>query len=108
MMRALEETGCVEIRFGIESGSDRILELTKNGFSAAETIAVVRMACDIFRRVDLFYVWGFPFETMEDFYPSVFQMTSFRMMGARILPSLQCLLHQTEIYSDHIKVEDLE
>jgi anaerobic magnesium-protoporphyrin IX monomethyl ester cyclase len=108
MMAAMERTGCVEIRFGVESGSDKVLELTKKGFTAAETIDVVRQACDLFRRVDLFYVWGFPFETMEDFYTSVFQMVSFRMMGGRILPSLLCLLPQTEIFRDYVKVAELE
>jgi anaerobic magnesium-protoporphyrin IX monomethyl ester cyclase len=108
MMRAMEATGCVEIRFGIESGSDRVLGLTKKGFTAAETVEVVRDACEIFRRTDLFYVWGFPFETMEDFYQSVFQMVSFRMMGARILPSLLCLLPQTEIFREHVDPAALE
>jgi len=68
---------------------------------------VVRTACSIFRRTDLFYVWGFPFETMDDFYQSVFQMVSFRMMGARILPSLLCLLPQTEIYREYVDPDDL-
>jgi anaerobic magnesium-protoporphyrin IX monomethyl ester cyclase len=100
MLRSMERTGCVEIRFGVESGSDRILELTKKGFCAADTVGVVRLATDVFRRVDLFYVWGYPFETMDDFHQSVFQMVSFRMMGARILPSLLCFLPQTEIYRE--------
>jgi radical SAM superfamily enzyme YgiQ (UPF0313 family) len=108
MMQAMERTGCVEIRFGVESGSDKILAATKKGFTAAETIPVVRKACDIFRRVDLFYVWGFPFETMEDFYQSVFQMISFRMMGGRILPSLLCLLPQTEIAREWATPDRLE
>jgi len=108
MMEAMAATGCVEIRFGIESGSDRILERTRKGFTSAEAIDVVRRATDIFRRVDAFYVWAFPFETMEDFHASVFQMVSFRMMGARILPSLLCLLPQTSIFKDEISVEELE
>jgi anaerobic magnesium-protoporphyrin IX monomethyl ester cyclase len=108
MMRAMEATGCVEIRFGVESGSDRILEMTKKGFCADETIDVVRTACSIFRRTDLFYVWGYPFETMEDFYQSVFQMVSFRMMGARILPSLLCLLPQTTIFREQVTLDQLE
>ncbi len=108
MMRAMERTGCVEIRFGIESGSDKVLLATKKGFTSAETIPVVRRACDLFRRVDLFYVWGYPFETMEDFYQSVFQMISFRMMGGRILPSLLCLLPQTEIAREWVKKAALE
>lgn len=108
MMRAMESTGCVEIRFGIESGSDRILERTKKGFQAAQSVDVVRRATDVFRRVDAFFVWGYPFETMEDFHQSVFQMVSLRMMGARILPSLLCLLPQTEIFQNDVRVEDLE
>jgi hypothetical protein len=43
---------------------------------------------------------GVPFETVEDFSQSLFQMLSFRMMGACILPSLLSLLPQTEIYED--------
>ena len=56
--------------------------------------------CPSSRRVDAFFVWGFPFETMEDFHQSLFQMVSFRMLGARILPSLLSLLPQTEIYRE--------
>jgi radical SAM superfamily enzyme YgiQ (UPF0313 family) len=107
-MDAMERTGCVEIRFGIESGSDNVLKKCRKGFDAAQTIDVMRRATEIFRRVDAFYVWGFPFETMDDFYASVFQMVSFRMMGARILPSMLCLLPQTRIFQDDVRVDELE
>lgn len=108
MMRAMAECGCVELRFGIESGSDRILERIKKGFTAAEALEVVPKAVDIFPRTDVFYVWGFPFETMEDFHQSLFQMVSFRMMGARILPSLLSLLPQTELYAEWSTKAELE
>ncbi len=100
MMHAMADCGCLELRFGIESGSDPILRRIKKGFTAAESLELIPQAIDIFPRVDTFYVWGFPFETMEDFNQSLFQMVSFRMMGARILPSLLSLLPQTEIYRD--------
>ncbi len=108
MMRRMADTGCVEIRFGVESGSDKVLELCRKGFSAEQVVPVVAEATSIFRRTDLFYVWGFPFESMDDFYQSVFQMISFRMMGARILPSMLCLLPQTRIYREHIDPARLE
>jgi anaerobic magnesium-protoporphyrin IX monomethyl ester cyclase len=98
MMRAMADAGCLELRFGIESGSDRVLKEIKKGFTAAESLALIPKAVGIFPRVDAFYVWGFPFETLDDFNQSLFQMVSFRMMGARILPSLLCLLPQTGIY----------
>jgi radical SAM superfamily enzyme YgiQ (UPF0313 family) len=108
MMRAMADCGCLELRFGIESGSDRVLERIRKGFTAAETLELVPKAVGIFPRVDAFYVWGFPFETMEDFNQSLFQMVSFRMMGARILPSLLCLLPQTPIYQEWADKAKLE
>ncbi len=108
MMRAMADCGCVELRFGIESGSERVLQRIKKGFTAAETLDVVPKAVEIFPRVDTFYVWGFPFETIEDFNQSLFQMVSFRMLGARILPSLLSLLPQTEIYQEYAGNTELE
>ena len=107
-MRAMADTGCCEIRYGIESGCDRVLALTKKGFTAQEAVDVVSQAVGIFDRTDCFYIWGFPFETMEDFHQSVFQMVAFRAMGARILPSLLCLLPQTDIYREMMDSVRLE
>ncbi|RPI60021.1 MAG: radical SAM protein [Planctomycetaceae bacterium] len=101
MMSAMADAGCLELRFGIESASDAVLKKVRKGFTSAESLAIVPKACDIFPRVDTFYVWGFPFETMDDFNQTLFQMVSFRMMGARILPSLLSLLPQTEVYRQY-------
>ncbi|MCW5555830.1 MAG: radical SAM protein [Verrucomicrobiae bacterium] len=98
MMRAMADAGCLELRFGIESGSDRVLKMIRKGFTAAESMDLIPKAVRIFPRVDAFYVWGFPFETLEDFNQSLFQMVALRMMGARILPSLLSFLPQTQIY----------
>ncbi len=100
MMRAMADAGCVELRFGIESGSDAVLSRVRKGFTSAEVLDLVPRAVEIFARVDAFYVWGFPFETIEDFRQSLFQMVSLRMMGARILPSLLSLLPQTRVYQE--------
>jgi hypothetical protein len=45
---------------------------------------------------------------MDEFNQSLFQMVSLRMMGARILPSLLCLLPQTEIYRQWVGRVPLE
>ncbi|MFO8010144.1 MAG: radical SAM protein [Dehalococcoidia bacterium] len=99
-MRLMAKAGCVEIRFGIESGSDEVLRKTVKGFTVEQAVEVVSTATQIFPQVDTFFIWGFPFETIEHFYQSVFLMNSFRMMGARILPSLLCYLPQTRIYDE--------
>ena len=99
-MRAMADSGCVEIRFGIESGSNRILERVKKGFTIEEATAVVSEAVLHFPRVDTFFIWGFPFETMDDFHQTVFQMIAYRLLGARILPSLLSLMPQTDLYKE--------
>ena len=108
MMQAMRDGGCVELRFGIESGCDRILKAIKKGFTATEVLDLIPKAIKIFPRVDAFYVWGFPFETQDDFQQTLFQMVSLRMLGARILPSLLSLLPQTEIYREWCTKKTLE
>jgi radical SAM superfamily enzyme YgiQ (UPF0313 family) len=108
MMKAMADCGCVELRFGIESGSEEILRRIKKGFTAEEAVEVISKAVGIFPRVDAFYIWGFPFETLGDFHQTLFQMVSFRMMGARILPSLLSFLPQTEIYREQPHESGLE
>ncbi len=100
MMRAMSQCGCMEMRFGIESGSDKVLAEIRKGFTSAQSLEIVPKAVPLFPRVDTFFVWGFPFETIDDFRQSLFQMIAFRMMGARILPSLLSLLPQTQVYRD--------
>jgi radical SAM superfamily enzyme YgiQ (UPF0313 family) len=102
MMEEMARAGCVELRFGVESGSERILKRTKKGFTPQQAIPVISEAARLFPGVDAFYIWGYPFETMQDFEKSLFQMVTFRMMGVRILPSMLCLLPQTQIYRDYI------
>jgi len=100
-MDAMAESGCVEIRYGIESASAAVLERTRKGFTSEQAASVVAEAVKRFPRVDTFFVWGFPFETMDDFYQTLFQMISFRLMGTRVLPSLLCYLPQTAIYEEY-------
>jgi radical SAM superfamily enzyme YgiQ (UPF0313 family) len=100
MMGTMANSGCREMSFRVESGSDRILERTKKGFKSAQAIATITEAVDIFEKVNCNYIWGLPFEAMDDFYKSIFQMVSFRMMGTRILPSLFCLMPHTAVYRE--------
>jgi radical SAM superfamily enzyme YgiQ (UPF0313 family) len=107
-MKAMADSGCVEIRFGIESASDKVLEMTQKGFNSTKALKVVSEAKKLFRSVDAFYVWGFPFETMEDFSASLMQMITLRGMEVRILPSLLTYLPQTRIYQEFVDTSKME
>jgi radical SAM superfamily enzyme YgiQ (UPF0313 family) len=99
-MEAMAEAGCVEIRYGVESGSDKVLGRVRKGFTPKQATEVMAAAVGIFPSVDAFYMWGFPFETMEDFQQTLLHMISARAMGVRILPSLLSLLPQTRLYEE--------
>ncbi len=107
-MEAMAGAGCIEIRYGIESGSARVLERVKKGFTPDEALETLAQAVGIFDRADAFYMWGFPFETMDDLSQTVFQMLSVRAMGARVLPSLLSLLPQTNLYREYAGQGPLE
>jgi radical SAM superfamily enzyme YgiQ (UPF0313 family) len=99
-MEAMAEAGCVEIRYGVESGCDRVLERTRKGFAADAALDVLARATGVFPGVDAFYMWGFPFESMEEFRQTLLHMVSARAMGVRILPSLLTYLPQTPLYEE--------
>jgi len=107
-MRAMARGGCIELRFGVESGSDRILSRVVKGFDAQRAHEVLSEAVGIFPGVDAFYMWGFPFETMQDFQQTLLHMIVSRTMGVRILPSLLSLLPQTDLYQSLDPSEKLE
>ena len=100
-MRRMAEAGCTQLRFGIESGSDRVLERVVKGFRFRDALGAVTAALRIFESVETFFIWGFPFEEMEDFYQTALQMARFRQMGVTVLPSLLSMLPQTDIYREY-------
>lgn len=107
-LKALNNAGCIELRFGIESGSDKVLQLIRKGFSSEIVMNTIELAKKYIPGVDAFYVWGFPFETIADFRETLLQMISLRCMGVRCLPSLITYLPQTELYKSLKDKSDLE
>lgn len=99
-MRRMAEAGCVQLRFGIESASDRVLKRVVKGFRFKDALRAVTQAAGIFDSVETFFIWGFPFEEMEDFYQTAIQMARLGHIGVNVLPSLLSLLPQTAIYDD--------
>jgi len=82
-----------------------VLRQVAKGFTARQASEIIALSAQIFPEVDAFFIWGFPFETMADFYKSVFQMVLFRSWGVRVLPCLLSFLPQTAIYHDYLAGE---
>ena len=67
LLARMAESGCREIYFGIESGSNDVLRKIRKGFTAEEAVDTVKLAREYIPGVTCFFMWGFPFETWEDF-----------------------------------------
>lgn len=65
--RKLKSAGCSELWFGIESGSQRVLNSMKKGYHVATMDAVLRAAHEAGIRTMALLMVGFPTETLEDF-----------------------------------------
>lgn len=68
---AMKEVGFNYLAFGVESGSERMLNIIKKGEKLADVENAIREACDLGYMVTLFFILGLPHETKEDAYKSL-------------------------------------
>ena len=73
LMRHMAEAGCFNVFYGVESGSDKVLSQIGKGTSIAQAESVLALSADYFG-VTASYIWGFPFEGIDDFYQTVQSM----------------------------------
>jgi hypothetical protein len=67
LLDKLRRSGCVCLAYGIESGSQRVLDLMKKGFRIKDAQEVIRDTSDAGIAVVANFMFGFPGETDEDF-----------------------------------------
>lgn len=97
LMEAMKAGGCQSVLFGIESGSDKVLKMIKKEISTAQVIEVTKKSQNFFRQIALSYIWGFPFEELDDFYQTFFMITYFSRLGLRVHFSRLSLLPQAQL-----------
>ncbi len=61
----LRKIGVDFISFGVESYSDRVLRFIRKGISVEQINMAVKNACEIGFKVRLFFIIGFPYQTIE-------------------------------------------
>ena len=67
ILKKIKEAGCFDLSFGIESGSQRVLDRMGKHFRLVDAQRIIRQAYDIGIRVTLNFMFGFPTETKADF-----------------------------------------
>ena len=65
VLQKMKEAGCIEIRFGVESGNDRILEIIKKNLTVAQIERGVSLMKKHGIRYTLFFMLGNPGETQK-------------------------------------------
>lgn len=65
LLRRMKEAGCWQIVFGLESGSQKILDIVKKGTTLEQNRQAVAWAKEAGMNVRAFFVLGMPGETLE-------------------------------------------
>ena len=82
LLAKMASAGCDAIFFGIESGSDKVLAKIDKRFTIAEATEKVELTAKYIKQIITSYIWGFPFETMDDFKSTIFSILSMWHLGA--------------------------
>jgi anaerobic magnesium-protoporphyrin IX monomethyl ester cyclase len=63
----MSEAGCRAIFYGIDSGSQRVLDRTVKHVRVKDIVPVLKMSAQCFQNIEASFIWGYPFETLDDF-----------------------------------------
>ncbi|MDT8717347.1 radical SAM protein [Clostridium sp. 19966] len=76
LLEVIRSAGCDTLYVGIESGSNVVLEKLNKKISIEQAREEVNLAKRYMKRIYTSYIWGFPFETLEDFNQTIFNYLS--------------------------------
>jgi len=82
LMKELAGSGCFMISYGIESGSPNVQQKTHKNLTRESIEKTIALSVKYFEYVQAFFMWGFPFETMDDFYETIDLIDVTTKMGA--------------------------
>jgi len=69
ILKVMRKAGCIQISFGIESGSERIrINIIRKNFTNDQAIRAFRLCKKLDILTEAYLMLGFPTETMEDLY----------------------------------------
>jgi len=72
ILKVMRKAGCIQISFGIESGSERIrINIIRKNFTNDQAIRAFRLCKKLGISTEAYLMLGFPTETMEDLYYTV-------------------------------------
>ena len=101
LMRDMTRNHFSSILYGFESGSNRILQKIAKGFTVEEAIEKVKLSKKYFQIVTASFVYGYPFETKDDFLESLYCRWLLHNMDVNIHFNLLSPLPGTGFYKEY-------
>lgn len=101
LMAEMVASGCVQIRYGIESGSNETLATIRKGFTIEKAFEVTRQSVKHFPSVHASFIWGYPFETVAAFEETISWVERFDDAGATVLLFEYAPLPGSALYRAH-------
>ena len=101
LLRTMAETGCKKVYYGVESGNNEVLRKMKKGFTIEQALKAIEISLKYFMVVQTSFVWGFPFETMDQFHDTFFTIIYLVKKGAAVKAVLLTPLPLSELYEQY-------
>lgn len=67
LVALMAKAGCRAVFYGIDSGSPTVLKVVHKVIRAEEILRVVRFSAEHFDRIEASFIWGYPFERLDQF-----------------------------------------
>jgi anaerobic magnesium-protoporphyrin IX monomethyl ester cyclase len=101
LLREMAASGCRTVFYGLDSGSEDVLKRIKSGSHLEKALEIIELSTRHIEIVEVGLMWGFPFETLEDFQKTLDVRTRLESKGCtaqlRWLEPYPC----TSIFRDH-------
>ena len=100
LMTLMQEAGCVQVFFGVETGSQRLQKVIDKGLDVAQAAEAVETASDLGIQCTVSLIVGFPEETIEDVRDTgTFALDAARFDAATVQVGLLAALSGTPVFT---------
>jgi anaerobic magnesium-protoporphyrin IX monomethyl ester cyclase len=91
LIELMARAGCRAIFYGIDSGSPAVLRRTLKKIRAEEVLPVLRASAQHFDKVEASFIWGYPFESLDDFKQTLDMAGEASLLAGRVNVQLHML-----------------
>lgn len=100
ILEVMHDAGCIEIKFGVESGSETILKSMGKGISVNQIYNAIRMTYSVGIKVKVFIIHGYPGENMETTQETITMLDNLSTMIERVSLFRFVPLPGSRVYAD--------